>query len=137
MKKHNLHRSRSVIASFLVVLLLGLSSFSPSLTHDPIVKTASVKHLGNYKNSFVFQVMMDNEAGEKFSVTIKDADGSILFSDTYQDKKFDKRFLFNKSEDYSKLSFIIRSLKDNQAQTFEINTSTRVIENYDVTVRKL
>lgn len=81
--------------------------------------------------------MMDNEAGEKFSVTIKDADGSILFSDTYQDKKFDKRFLFNKSEDYSKLSFIIRSLKDNQAQTFEINTSTRVIENYDVTVRKL
>ena len=137
MKKHNLHRSKTVIASFLLALLVGFSSFASSSVKDPIVKTASVKHIGYYENNMVLQVMMDNETGEKFSVTIKNADGSILFSDTYQDKKFDKRFLLNKDEGYTKLAFVIRSLKDNQTQTFEINTSTRVVENYDVTVRKL
>lgn len=136
MKKHNLHRSRSVMAVFLVALLFGLSSFAVK-EKDPIVKTATVKHLGYYENNLVLQVLLDNEAGEKFSVTIKDADGNVLFADTYQDKKFDKRFLFNKEEGYSKLNFIIRSIKDNQVQSFEINASTRIVENYDVTVRKL
>jgi hypothetical protein len=135
MKKHNLHRSRPVIASFLAALLLGLSSFT--MGNDPIVKTASVKHIGDYENNMVLQVMLDNETGERFSVTIKDAEGSVLFTDSYSDKKFDKRFLFNKGEGLTKLNVIVRSLKDKQAQTFVINTSTRIVENYDVTVTKL
>ena len=132
-----MHRSRSVIASLLFVCVLGLSSFSQPQEKDPIVKTATVKHIGYSKDNYVFQVLMDNEAGEKFSVTIKDATGAFLFFDVFYDKKFDKRFLFNKEEGHTKLNFIIRSLKDNQTQTFEINTSTRVVENYDITVRKL
>ena len=105
--------------------------------NDPIVKTASVKHIGDYENNMVLQVMLDNETGERFSVTIKDAEGSVLFTDSYSDKKFDKRFLFNKGEGLTKLNVIVRSLKDKQAQTFVINTSTRIVENYDVTVTKL
>ena len=45
--------------------------------------------------------------------------------------------MFDKAEDLGKLSFIIRSLKDNTTQVFEINTVTRVVENYDVSIRKL
>jgi len=63
--------------------------------------------------------------------------GNTLFQDTYSEKKFDKKFVFDKSENIGKLTFVLRSLKDNQTQVFEINTVTRVVENVDVTVKKL
>lgn len=139
MNMHMLHRSgtfaKSIFATVLLVVMLGLSAFTGK--GDPIVKTASVKHLGTSQNNAVFQVLVDNEAGEKFSITIKDQFGSILFNEVYHDKKFDRRFLLNKEEGLTKLTFILRSLKDNESQTFEINTTTRIVENYDVTVRKM
>ena len=139
MYKFNLHRSvtfaKSTFATLLVVFIIGLSSFTQK--GDPIVKTASVKYLGYSGSNSIFQVALDNEAGEKFSVVIKDQYGTTLFSETFQDKKFDKRFVFNKDEGLTKLTFTIRSLKDKGAQTFEINTTTRIVENYDVAITKL
>ncbi len=85
----------------------------------------------------VFQLSLDNETGEKFSVSIKDMAGTTLFQDTYSEKKFDKRFVFDKSENIGRLTFVLRSIKDNQTQVFEINAITRLVENIDVTVTKL
>ena len=104
---------------------------------DPIVKAASVKHISTTNDKIVFQLLLDNETGEKFSVSIKDIIGNTLFQDVYSDKKFDKRFVFDKSENLGKLTFVLKSLKDNETQVFEINTITRVVENVDVTVKKL
>ena len=104
---------------------------------DPIVKAASIKHISSTNDKLIFQLSLDNEESEKFSVSIKDAMGTTIFYNVYQDKKFDKKFVFEKSEDISKLTFLIRSLKDNVTQTFEINAITRLVENYDVSVRKL
>lgn len=104
---------------------------------DPIVKAASVKHISTTDDKVIFQLSLDNEAGDKFSVTIKDAMGNTIFYNVYDEKKFDKKFLLEKSEDISKLTFVLRSLKDKSSQSFEVNTTSRLVENYDVSVRKL
>ena len=129
--------AKFITGSFLVVLLLTLSSFTQPAYKDPGNKEAVVKHLGTSEDKVIFQVSMSNETGEKFSVTIKAEDGTTLFSEVYHEKNFDKKFVLDKGESKPKLTFIIRTLKDKEAQVFEINTSTRIVENYDVTVRKL
>ncbi len=55
----------------------------------------------------------------------------------YSEKKFDKKFVLDKADNIGKITFVIRSLKDNQTQAFEVNTTTRIVENVDVTVKKL
>lgn len=137
MKRQMRNFARSLTASFLVVLMLVLSSFSQPGYPDPGAREASVKHVATSADKLVFQVSMNNETGEKFSVTIKSENGITLFSEMYQNKNFDKKFILDKSESTPALTFIIRTIKDKKVQIFEINTTTRIVENYDVTVTKL
>ena len=137
MKRQMRNFARSIAASFLVVLMFGLSSFTQLNFNDPGAKEASVKHIATSADKLIFQVSMNNETGEKFSVTIKSENGTTMFSEVYDEKDFNKKFILDKSESKPVLTFIIRTLKDKQVQIFEINTITRIVENYDVTVRKL
>ena len=51
-------------------------------------------------------------------------------------ERFAKKFQLNKPEDSEKLTFIIRNLKDNKTQVFEIVNTTHVTEDV-VVVNKL
>ncbi len=143
MKKQFMCFKASVYKStFASVLLIGLflttslSAQSQVSFENPTNKTALIKHVGTIEDKVFIQVQFDNDSGEKFSLGIQDQDGNTLFREVYQDKKFDKRFQFDKlTDDVSKLIFTIRPLKNNYAQVFEINTNTRIIE--DVVVTKL
>ena len=96
--------------------------------------SAVVKHIGNPPGSAVFQVQYDNPTGEKFSLTIKDNEGSTVYQDTYSDKKFDKKFQLPEGQS-DKLQFIIKGVRNTQAQVFEVSTNTRVIE--EVVVKRV
>ena len=138
MKKQILRSLKTFVKGSFLALFLTFNVCAVAQPYgDPIVKAASIKHISTTNDKVIFQLSLDNEAGERFSVSIRDNDGNTLFQDFYSDKKFDKKFVFEKSADLSKLTFIVRSLKDNTSQVFEVNTVPRVVENYDVSIRKL
>jgi hypothetical protein len=119
------------MTAFMLLALLNISVFAHAGGDNPVLKSAVVKHVGTQQEKLAFQVQLDNESGEKFSLTIRDEAGNALFQNVFTDKKFDKKFLIEKGEN-TKLSFIIRSLRDNQTQTFEASTVTRYVEDYVV-----
>ena len=138
MKKQVLRSLKIFVKGSFLALMLTFNVCAVAQPYgDPIVKAASVKHISTTTDKVIFQLSLDNENGERFSVSIRDNDGNTLFQDYYTDKKFDKKFIFDKNEDLKKLTFVIRSLKDNSVQVFEVNTVPRVVENYDVSIRKL
>ena len=138
MKKQILRSLKTFVKGSFLALLLTFNVCAIAQPYgDPIVKAASIKHISTTNDKVIFQLSLENEAGERFSVSIRDNDGNTLFQDFYSDKKFDKKYVFAKSDDLSKLTFIVRSLKDNTSQVFEVNTVPRVVENYDVSIRKL
>ena len=138
MKKQILRSLKIFVKGSFLALMLTCNVYAVAQPFgDPIVKAASVKHISTTDDKIVFQLSLDNEAGERFTVSIRDMAGHTLFQDTYSEKKFDKKFVFDKSENIGKLTFVLRSLKDNQSQVFEINTVSRIVENVDVTVKKL
>lgn len=135
MKKQSVYVVKTIIRNKLVrttMALLILSQAAAAQTRavaviEPVVGTASVKHIGNPEGTVVFQVQYDNQAGDKFSLIIKDNDGTIIYQDSYSDKKFDKKFQLPLGET-DKLKFIIKGPKTNTVQTFEVKTHSRMIE---------
>jgi hypothetical protein len=95
--------------------------------------TAEVIYIGNREDQPVFNVLYDNSKGSRFSVSVFDGKGDQLFTSTYSDKHFDKKFTIADGLDIEgKLVFVVRNFSDNSMQSFEINSDTRLIEDVQV-----
>jgi hypothetical protein len=114
-------------ALLLIVVNMAAAQTKTVALREPIANSAVVTHIGNLEGSVLFKVQYDNLSGEKFALTIKDLNGEVLYQEVYTDKKFDKKFQLPK-ENAGKLQFIIKSVRTNQAQTFEVNTNSRLVE---------
>jgi hypothetical protein len=95
----------------------------------------TVKYLGSDTNSYVFNVAYNNGGNEKFLLRISDAAGNTLFTGTYSDKKFDKKFKLLREGSDGRINFSVKNLKDNSVQAFEVITTSKVSE--DVVVKKI
>jgi len=95
---------------------------------------AVVNHLSTDKESLLFQVKVDNSAGERFVVVVRDGNGTTLYRSTFTDKEFDKKFRVPK-RDSDKITFHIFSKDGETAETFVINSNVRVVE--EVVVKKM
>ncbi|MES1215142.1 MAG: hypothetical protein ABUT20_06485 [Bacteroidota bacterium] len=136
--KKNLFRisAKRVLGALFVSTIISLSTAS---AQAPLVagyheNTAVIKYIGSDNDSYVFNVTYTNDNADKFLLRILDSTGNTLFAGTYNNKKFDKRFRIEK-EGNDKLNIVIKNLKDNSVQNFEIKARTQVVN--DVVIRKL
>jgi len=102
------------------------------LSKEPV---ATVKCLGIQEDMVVFNVSYPNPDGSKFSLTVKDQDGTQLYQNVFSDKEFYKQFRLPKM-DKSKISFVIRNGKEAElVRSFEINVNSRFVE--DIAIKKI
>ncbi len=127
-----------VVKTSLLLLLVNAATAQVKTValREPVASSSSavVTHIGNIDNSVLLKVQYDNLSGEKFALTIKDQNEEVLYHEVYSDKKFNKKFQLPK-ENAEKLQFIIKGMKTNQTQTFEVNTNTRLVE--EMVVKKI
>ena len=100
--------------------------------------TTSVQFAGSATNALLFDVKINNAAGEKFTLVIKNSDGDVLFSKAYDDKAFNKKIKILKDETSSAgtdFTFSIVSPNKDVANTFQVNATTKVVD--DVVITKL
>jgi len=96
---------------------------------------ATVQFAGSVDNALYFNVKVANTNSDKFTVTVTDNDGDVLYTQTFSDKSFDKKFKLLKSDDISRYNFKITSNNKDLEQSFSVNASTKVVD--DVVVTKL
>jgi len=134
MKKHIANTFSK--ASFLFVLFLSLSTTALFAANGDsnTEKPAAVKYMGTINDQIVFQLNYDNNEGQSFYVTVKDADGVILYNGKFNDKNFSKQFRFYKSElGNADLLFTLTAQNEKQSQTFKVATTSRIVEEVVVT----
>ena len=96
----------------------------------------AINYIGSVDSQPVFLIEFENKNEEVFNLSIRDEQGTVLFNERVKDKKFSKRFQFEKTGDENvRLTFTLAGEKEKQSQSFEINTNVRVIQ--DVVVTKL
>lgn len=127
---------RSLFFTTTTVLILSVSANAQTAAlKTPLGEQAEITHLETKESNSLFNVKYPNEAGDRFSLVIRDASGTVLFNEIYEDKNFDKKFLFTDIDKDAKLLFTFSSLKDRKSQTYEISAVSRVVN--DVVVTKL
>jgi|GEM_PF-796352 len=94
----------------------------------------AINYIGMINNQPVFQIEFENKNDEVLNLSIRDEQGNVLFNERFRDKKFSKKFQFDKTGiDNMKLTFTLAGEKEKQSQSFEINTNVRVIQDVVVT----
>jgi hypothetical protein len=96
-------------------------------------KQTNVQYLGSYDNSVWFNIKYANPTAEKFSLIIKNADGDVLYQGQFTDVNFAKKIKLIVDEEDVSPTFIIRAGNKQIAQSFQVNTATRLIEQVVVT----
>ena len=98
--------------------------------------TATIQFAGSATNALMFDVKINNITGEKFTLVIRHSDGDVLFSKEYNDKSFSKKVKILKDETGgTNFTFNILSANKELGNTFEINATTKVVD--DVVITKL
>ena len=139
MKKQTFNNLRNAARNtFLAgIFLIGLSSTVQAQDTDtPVISPVEIKYLGTVDDQPVFQVDFDNLTEKNVRVSITDENGILLYGGKSNEKKFSKKFKFEKSGiDPVKLTFTLTTGKERQSQVFEINTKVWTVR--DVVVTKL
>lgn len=131
-------RKLAVVAGVSIGAVLATPSASKAnIGIDSVVekeKQTNVQYLGSYDSSVWFNIKYANPTAEKFTLIIKNADGDVLYQGQFTDVNFSKKVkLMVDGEDVNP-TFIIRSGNKQQlAQSFQVNTATRLIEQVVVT----
>jgi len=131
--------SRFIKTTVVVFMLTAATGASAQVTPVSAAITenegkAIVTYVATGNESLLFDVKVDNAEGEKFTIVVKEENGTTLYRGSFYDKDFKKRFILPKT-DSNKLTFHIKSESGNKSESFEINTSTRIVE--EVVVKKV
>ena len=130
-----------ITAAFLSTALLLTSFHSNAAVSKGNIEIISgektnIHFAGSTTDALMFKVSINNEKADNFIVTIKNSDGDVLFSKSFNDINFNKSFKLLKGEnDSDRYYFTITSANKNLEDTYVVTTTARTVE--DVAVNKL
>jgi hypothetical protein len=133
----NVTTTISKLAVVIAVAILSITNVNAT-GKDNIKKEnpVEVKFLGNLNEQPVFQIQFDNATEEEILFVMRDAEGTVIYSEKFSGKKFSKKFQFEKA-DLSDLNVQLElfSKKNNETQAYTISKSTRTVD--EVVVSRL
>lgn len=92
-----------------------------------------VQHLSTSRESMMFQVQLNNAQDDKIQILVRDKQG-VLYQGIFEEKNLRRRFQLPKTSD-NKVSFVIRNMSTNETEIYEVNTTSKIIE--EVIVKRL
>lgn len=131
---------KSISLSLLTILFGSISMISLANGNEPIgdhsAATAEVKYIATKEGEGLFNVIYNNAAGSRFSIVVLDEYGNQLYQGFFSDRRFDRKFKLADPESTSKLTFVIRNYSDNSVQRFEVDNTSQLVEDVQVTELK-
>ncbi|HEX8356020.1 MAG TPA: hypothetical protein VF610_01340 [Segetibacter sp.] len=124
--------------TFLLAAVIVLSS-SATLYALPGVgtgeaKQAEIVYKGIQDKFLVFNIDYKNETNEDFFLIIRNEFSEVLFSRKYDAKPLTTNILLSDIPDDARLTFTIKTGKKEFVQGFRINSSVKLVADYDVKV---
>src|SRR5687768_3628390 len=137
MKKVMKNYSTMAIA---LIVALTLNSVTV-LANDEVKNTKNIpgvdfRYIGSKENQPVFMLNLVNAEDDEYTISFRDKNGNVLYSDRIKGGNVTKRFMLNTDEiGNSELSVEIKSKKNNQVQLYKIGTTQSIVT--ETTVNKI
>lgn len=127
---------KKFISAALISASVLMTSFSAQAGTGDNITPSAIQYTGSTYDGIMLKMRINNETGANFTLTVKDDNGEVLFTEVYNDKSFDKQFKLLKGDQYSSYYYFTVSSPNKQLeQKYVVNTSTRSVE--DVAISKL
>jgi hypothetical protein len=128
---------RARLAAFVILLATSMPSFVkaqeiPQVTTGGGIR-AAIKYVGTADDQLIFKLEIENSVNDSYSIKIRDEEGNTFFEERFRDKKLTRRFAIKKEDAGELLTFIIKSSRDQQVETFQIDRNVRMIEDLVIT----
>ena len=118
-----------------LVTTLAVAFTSPAIANDE-TKTIPVemKYVGKMHDQPLFYLNFLGATESQFTILIRDQYGNVLYKDIVKGSQFTKKFLINTEElGDAELTFEVSSRSYEKPVVFEINKSSRLVEDLVVT----
>lgn len=123
----------NVLALVILVFTVTFSATQAQAAEGKKEAPVEIKYLGTFDGKPLFQINLTNEDSREMYLTLSDEHGNMIYSDIVKDKTYARKIQFDGAElNDLKLTLTLRSKKDFQTQSFQINKSTRTVENIAV-----
>lgn len=132
--------TKSITAGVVAVLLLVASPFTGKANNNKdevarIDNQVSVQYAGTSENAVMFRVQFANPEAQKFTLTIKNEAGDVLYRGHFNNANFNKTVHLLNEESEMNPVFIISAGDQKIERSFNVNRTTGTTE--DVVVTKL
>ncbi|GGB12080.1 hypothetical protein [Puia dinghuensis] len=126
------HFGKLILATTFLLVLTTAHARSTIANTGFADTAATVKYLGTQDDMLVFNVSYANPDGSRFSLTVKDQDGTQLYQGLFNEKTFYKQFRLPKS-DKDRIVFVFRDFRDADiVKAFDVNVNSRLIREVAV-----
>jgi hypothetical protein len=114
----------------IMALVFSFSFSTLALANEGKNDTPAVelKFIGNLKNQPVFQLNVTTVVSDEITVTIKDKEGVVLYSDRETGTIFARKFQINTEEIGDNALLVEVSTKKGKVQVYEINSTSRFVQ---------
>ena len=114
-------------------MLIGNSLVAVQAQKTSTYPNAEIKYIGIADDKLVFEVIYKNANEVPFILEIRDNKGFEFYTAKFKQKNFRKRYAIDKSElNNTSISFVLASQGNVQQEEFDINASSRVVEEISV-----
>jgi hypothetical protein len=113
------------------LLIISAGNASAQATPDTAKAAASVSYLGYQNDLSSFLLKYEPGNGLAFTVTVKDAEGQVLFNQHFTERKFSK--IFKAPLEAGPITFIISNPADKTDKKFQASTERRIVEAFSIT----
>ena len=130
--------TRFIAIAFMTVFTVAAAPMAMANDSSRVNKTIPVelKLVGNVNDQPIFQLSYSGTEQDEFTIVLRDEDGNALYRENIKGEGFTKKFLLNKEEiGDGTLRFEISSKKFDKVAVYEVNRSTRQVE--DMVINKL
>lgn len=88
---------------------------------DPIERKANLTYVGAKDENSIILLEVKNDKAEKFSVVISQKNGSVLYRESFSDKRVTKRFVIPR-DIVSDVKIVVADEKDKNREEFQLNS---------------
>jgi hypothetical protein len=132
-----------ITAAFISASLFLVSFNANATSNTPNIEILSndkpsVEFTGSTPDALVFKVHINNQSADNFTLTIKNNDGAVLFSKSFNDANFEKQIKILKDDEYNNSNryyFTVSSTNKNLEETYVISAKVQTVD--DVTINRL
>ncbi|MGE5108206.1 MAG: hypothetical protein ACM3H8_11720 [Sphingobacteriales bacterium] len=93
----------------------------------------NVAHAGSLNSEPLIQLSFDNVSGEKVLISMKDENGTAVYSEMFSGKTYAKKFLFEKDLADANPVITVTYLKSNRTETYLVNRSVSTVSSLNIT----